>query len=894
MKKTAALLFTLILVCTLFPPISYAAGNTTITVGGTYYLDDYGDNSTIYIQTTQAVILSQRDPERTFNNIVINCMDCETDLTIDGLQIQNDDLAPISFINQTCLITLSGTSTLLSEGEYPAVRVSADANLTIKGDGSLFATGGENSAGIGGGKSEMNGIIYIDGDVYIEATGGHYGTGIGSGSGISSGFIKITSGTIVARGGYCGAGIGGCSPQGINPDSGRTILIEGGNIHATGGYFQPGIGGYDTAVNISGGTVEAHGTDGGSGIGTTVDYGYHSGSVSISGGTVTAYGSTIKLLNNYYSGAGIGGSDGYATEIVTITGGTVKAYGGLYAAGIGSGASSSNSGKIYIYGGTVFASGNDLADDIGDGADNSEESSFTLGGDYTKVFLEYDRICDINTSYVHMPLIYVDQNNYAYGYKVPDDWNTASLYIARLYSITYNANEALGPVPSTQEVIPGGYATIPGQGSLTYEGLYFSGWNLNPNGAKDMLYPGDLCQINGDAELFAIWTSNPASITLNADSLALNVGGFADISATTENPDPDNHVIYWTTSDPKVAGVSQSGRVFGVGVGNATITAYLSGKSACCTIKVSADSVTAVNLNYGSKSLYVDDVFALSAIVLPDDAPDKSVTWKTSDSGVATVTNSGLVTAKGVGTCTITATADGISDSCAVSVSIEPTPTPAPPIGVSSVHMMLETDFTAVLYVGDTLNLSAAVLPSNAENQSLTWKSSDTSVLTVTSYGLVKALSEGEATVTVTAGGASDSYSITVKDMGEVTSPTLAPTSTGTVPTPPPSDGDVMLNFNIDTQNLPYGAEYILLPDGEVMPLSDKSTMTVCVNQCHLNDGVLQITALDADKNALGEVEVSADKSGINVILIVLIALGILLSGIGGTLAVLKIVINRK
>ncbi len=883
MKKTAALLFTLILICSLFLPTALAAGNITITTGGTYYLEDYGDDSTIDIQTTQAVTISQRDSERTFNNIVINCRDYETDLTIDGLQIQNDNLAPISFTNQTCLITLSGTSTLLSKGEYPAVRVSADANLTIKGDGSLLATGGKNSAGIGGGKSEMNGIIYIDGDVYVEASGGHYGTGIGSGSGMSSGFIRITSGTIVARGGYCGAGIGGCSPQGINPDSGRAILIEGGNIYATGGYFQPGIGGYDTIVEISGGIVEAHGADGGSGIGTTLDYGYHSGGVSISGGTVTAYGSTIKILNKYYSGAGIGGSDGHATDIVTITGGTVKAYGGLYAAGIGSGASSSESGKINIYGGTVFASGNDLADDIGDGADNSEESSFTLGGDYTKVFLEHDRICDITTSYVHKPLIYVDQNNYAYGYQVPDDWNTASLYIALLYSVTYNANGALGPVPSAQDVIPGGNVTIPGQGSLTYEEMYFAGWSVNPNGAKDIFRPGDVCRINGDIELFAIWTSDATSIALNADSLTLNVGGSVDITAITENPNPDNDSIYWTTSDPSVAGVSQSGHVLGVSAGSATITAYFGGKSASCSIEVKDIEVSSVSLNQNSKIMSAGEMFALSAKITPSDAAYIPVSWYTSDSRVATVGSSGIVTAQGEGTCTIKATAGGVTDSCKVTVRGKPL------IAVESLKLTIEEGAVTMLYVGDTVNLSANIYPSNAHDQTVVWYSSNESVASVVD-GKITAISAGDTDITATSGGISDTYHIAVKNKDE--SVALSSSEPSATPTSQPSPDDVTLSFEISAKSLPYGTEYIRLPSGEIVPIKDGSVV-ISADQSDITDSELIVEALDGEQNVLGNVNTKSGNAA-SPLSIILWVSAALVAGAGGALLFVRLIINRK
>ncbi len=381
----------------------------------------------------------------------------------------------------------------------------------------------------------------------------------------------------------------------------------------------------------------------------------------------------------------------------------------------------------------------------------------------------------------------------------------------------------------------------------------------------------------------------------------MNVGEVFVLNAIITPSDLSDAKVTWDSSDDTVAAVNSSGVVTAKGVGVCEITATAGGKSDKCTVTVSKKSVSSISLNYGKQSMYVGDVFALSAVVLPEDATNKSIKWTTSDSSVAKVTSAGLVSAIGKGTCTITATADGVSDSCTVSVSLAPTPTPSPTatpqpyVDVESVRLMLETNFTAVLYVGDTMVLSANVYPSNADNSSVAWQSSNTAVATVSATGKVTAVAEGEAVITVTASDKTDSYAITVKAASDIPSPSTSPTSADATPSPLPSVGDVMLNFAINTENLPYGAEYILLPDGEVMPLSDESTMTVCVNQCHLNDGVLQITALDAEQNPLGAVDVSAEKGGgISAIWLVIIVLGTLLVGIGGTLAAIKIFINRK
>ena len=243
------------------------------------------------------------------------------------------------------------------------------AELAIEGDGTLEATGGSNSAGIGGSytnKSDLSGknIAGYCGDIIINsgtiiANGGNGGAGIGSAgnSGRNSdgtthsasakmaydviGSITINNGNVTAKGGSNGAGIGG----GNHADSGK-VTINGGTIDAKGDSgigsglgsskddgLQKGPGSYFGDITINGGDVTAYATNNmGAGIGGGM---YGDGFVTINGGTVNASVSTSG--NAYQGGAGIGG--GYqGAAIVAITGGIVNAIGGNGSAGIGNGA----------------------------------------------------------------------------------------------------------------------------------------------------------------------------------------------------------------------------------------------------------------------------------------------------------------------------------------------------------------------------------------------------------------------------------------------------------------------------------------------------------------------------------------------------------------------------
>ena len=162
---------------------------------------------------------------------------------------------------------------------------------------------------------------------------------------------------------------------------------------------------------------------------------------------------------------------------------------------------------------------------------------------------------------------------------------------------------------------------------------------------------------------------------------------------------------------------------------------------------------TSVTVSPTSKTLLVGGTQQLSATVKPDDATDKSVTWSSDKTSVATVSSTGLVTAKAVGTATITAkTSNGKTTTCQITVN------PIVPTGVTI------SSTSKTLNIGNTTQLSATVAPSNATDKSVAWVSDKTSVATVSSTGLVKAIAAGTATITVktNSGGKTATCKITV------------------------------------------------------------------------------------------------------------------------------------
>jgi len=165
-------------------------------------------------------------------------------------------------------------------------------------------------------------------------------------------------------------------------------------------------------------------------------------------------------------------------------------------------------------------------------------------------------------------------------------------------------------------------------------------------------------------------------------------------------------------------------------------------------------AVSGITLNQSSVSLEEGATVSLTATVSPSNATDKTVTWSSSDSGVATVAG-GVVTGVAEGSATVTATAGGKSAKCEVKVT-------AKTVAVTGVSLN-KTEVS--LYIGDTFQLEATVSPSNATDKTVTWTSSDPSKVTVEN-GLVKAVSPGTARITAAAGGFSAGCDVTVQIPG--------------------------------------------------------------------------------------------------------------------------------
>ena len=234
-------------------------------------------------------------------------------------------------------------------------------------------------------------------------------------------------------------------------------------------------------------------------------------------------------------------------------------------------------------------------------------------------------------------------------------------------------------------------------------------------------------------------------VTLNKTSLTLEAGQDETLTATVAPSNADNKDVSWSSNNPSVASVDQTGKVSAISAGTATITVTTAdgNKTAICNVTVTAPAaqipVTAISLD-ATATVGIGSTITLAVTYTPADANQgKAVTWTTADAGIAIV-NNGVVTGVSAGTVAITATSTtdpSITATCNVTVQA---------IAVTDVSL---NKSSLNLQIGGNETLTATVAPANATNKNITWESSNTAVATVNN-GKVTGVAAGTAMITVT------------------------------------------------------------------------------------------------------------------------------------------------
>lgn len=234
----------------------------------------------------------------------------------------------------------------------------------------------------------------------------------------------------------------------------------------------------------------------------------------------------------------------------------------------------------------------------------------------------------------------------------------------------------------------------------------------------------------------------------------------AESSATAETAADSKTEVEWSSSDESVATVDETGSVMAVAAGEATITATVKDTelSAACTVmvKVTANELTVPDVL--EIKLNDTDSGVLNAVYTPDDATNVSVRYVSDDEAIATVDETGKVTAHAPSECDITSTL--LQDGAEIAVKTT---------HINAFYAVegITLDKTeGILNVGNTVTITATVAPEEATNPAVTWSSSDESVATVDETGKVTAVAVGNATITATSkddSSVSADYELTVQ-----------------------------------------------------------------------------------------------------------------------------------
>jgi len=248
------------------------------------------------------------------------------------------------------------------------------------------------------------------------------------------------------------------------------------------------------------------------------------------------------------------------------------------------------------------------------------------------------------------------------------------------------------------------------------------------------------------------------SLEINQEQYDVFVGDSLAVNVTVLPAKATYKELYWTIEDQDIA-VVNDGVVTGVKTGTTKLTATTTdgtNLSASCTIRVT-NPVLGVTLSKYRIELEAEETDSITAYCLPANADDVSISWRSLDTNVATITK-GFVTAVAVGETEVVATsANGIEDSCKIIVK----PTLATSILLSKHTLHLTT--------GKSELLVASILPIKVTSKSISWSSSNPDIISVDEQGLVKALATGTATIT-----ASTTDGSNLKDECTVSVTTLA------------------------------------------------------------------------------------------------------------------------
>ncbi|NYB72743.1 Ig-like domain-containing protein [Sedimentibacter hydroxybenzoicus DSM 7310] len=255
------------------------------------------------------------------------------------------------------------------------------------------------------------------------------------------------------------------------------------------------------------------------------------------------------------------------------------------------------------------------------------------------------------------------------------------------------------------------------------------------------------------------------TISLNNQTIYNDKEGRQDLDEIISMLKEQGITLKFKSDDTSIVSIDETtGKMTGKAVGETiiTVTASKSGynnKAFDFDVEVIIP-VNEVEISATTTSTGIGGKVQLEAVISPKDATYKDVAWESSDDKIAAVDAKGLVTGVSTGSAIITVTTKEGRKTDSVVIEVKESKEPeTPDIPVSGITI---NEADQELEVGEKLQLTIKIEPEDATNQDVTWESSDDTIATVSANGLVTAVTEGEATITVTTEDGNKMYSVVI------------------------------------------------------------------------------------------------------------------------------------
>jgi uncharacterized protein YjdB len=260
--------------------------------------------------------------------------------------------------------------------------------------------------------------------------------------------------------------------------------------------------------------------------------------------------------------------------------------------------------------------------------------------------------------------------------------------------------------------------------------------------SKDAIHYGEL-EISISNMIVPVAT---VSIT-NADLTITTNNGSLQLTASVLPADAANQNIIWSisSSDADTASISSTGLLTAIRNGKVTVRATAADGSGVfaeqeITISNQIVEVTGISLN-GSNITVGDGTSTITATIFPADATEQGVTWSVSDETIATISTTGILTAITNGSVTVTGTTKENGSTVKGEITITIT---GQVVRVTSITLAGSNITT----VGETSTITPTIFPADATEQGVTWSVSDEAIATISTKGVLTAITNGTVTVT--------------------------------------------------------------------------------------------------------------------------------------------------